>query len=65
MTRRDVAASRVDKAVVFGVGSDPKPDDAFVGGDAERAIPTANTDTPESPDVLEVQGGMTRILFQQ
>jgi len=64
--RRPVRSSSglADQLVVRGMRPDPEPDDAVRRFHAQRAIVDANAHRVETPNLLEVKGGVPGIAFE-
>ena len=50
--------------IVFRMGADPEPHEAVRRFDCERAIVTPDPSRPEPSDLLELKGGIPRILLE-
>jgi len=54
-----------DESVVVGVGADPEPQDAVVNFHAQRPVGQPDAGGSETTNLLEVQGRMLWVAFQQ
>ena len=53
------------QAFIFGVISDPKPQDSALDIDAEGAMVKADSARPKPADAFELKRGVTRIIFEK
>jgi hypothetical protein len=53
-----------DELVVIGMGANPEPNKVLTGLDCERTMVKADARRPEATNLLEMQGGVPRILLE-
>ncbi len=58
-------ASSLDQSIVFGMGADPEPDKTVVLLDSKGAMVKPHARRPEATDLLQMHGGMSRVLCHQ
>ena len=52
------------QAIVVGMTADPKPQEPIAGFDAQGTMVPAHSHGPEAPDLLEMEGRVSRVLLQ-
>jgi len=57
-------SARTNDAVVLAVMAGPKPHEVLAVLHGERPVVNPNPNRPEAPDLLEMQGRMPRVAFQ-
>jgi hypothetical protein len=62
---RTTAVASSDQPVIVVVGTDPVPQKAALDLKGQRAVAAADADGPPPTDLLEAQGGMIGVLFEQ